>query len=160
MDRAGLGNVASMGKLTGESSVEIDASIETVYAIVEDVLSAPEWQGGMRRMELVERDDQGRAVLVDAVADGKVKDITSRQRFTYDPPNSLRWKQEKGDFKDIEGSWELEALDDSRTKATYSLAADPGRVLSMAIRGPVELALRALLVNPRANELAKRVERG
>lgn len=149
-----------MGKLTGESSVEIDAPIETVYAILEDVLSAADWQGGMRRMELVERDAEGRAVLVDAVADGKVKDISSRQRFTYEPPTAVRWNQEKGDFKSIAGSWELEALDASRTRATYSLEADPGRVLSMAIRGPVELALRALLVNPRANELAKRVAQG
>lgn len=146
-----------MGKLTGESSVEIDAPIETVYAELEDVLSAPEWQGGMKRMTVVESDAEGRALVVDVVADGKVKDLASRQRFTYEPPNALRWNQEKGDMSALSGSWELEAIDENRTKATYSLIADPGRKLGLLIRGPVEMALRAMLVNPRANELKKRL---
>ncbi len=146
-----------MGKLTGESSVEIDAPIATVYAELEDVLRAPEWQGGMKGMTAVETDAEGRAVLVDVVADGKVRDIKSRQRFTYDAPNGLSWKQEKGDMSDLSGSWELEALDENRTKATYALVADPGRKLGLVIRGPVEMALRAMLVNPRANELKKRL---
>ena len=146
-----------MGKLTGESSVEIDAPIATVYAELEDVLSAPEWQGGMKGMTAVETDADGRATLVDVVADGKVRDIKSRQRFTYDAPNRLSWAQEKGDMSDLSGAWELESLDENRTKATYSLVADPGRKLGLVIRGPVEMALRAMLVTPRANELKKRL---
>lgn len=147
-----------MGKLSGESSVEIDASIQTVWAAIENVLEAPEWQGGMRGMKALETDAEGRAVLVDVAADGKVKEINSRQRFTYDAPTSLRWSQEKGDMKALDGSWKLEELGADRTKATFALEADPGRVLGMAIRGPVEMALRAMLVNPRAGELKKRVE--
>ena len=147
-----------MGKLSGESSVEIDAPIQVVWDAIEDVLQAPDWQGGMKGMKPLETDDQGRATLVDVAADGKVKDITSRQRFTYDEPTSLRWSQEKGDMKSLDGAWKLQDLGGDRTQATFSLEADPGRVLGMAIRGPVEMALRALLVNPRANELKKRVE--
>ena len=146
-----------MGKLSGESSVEIDAPIETVWAAIENVLEAPQWQGGMRGMKALETDSEGRAVLVDVAADGKVKEINSRQRFTYDAPTSLRWSQEKGDMKALDGSWRLEDLG-GRTKATFTLEADPGRVLGMAIRGPVEMALRAMMVNPRAGELKKRVE--
>ena len=40
------------------------------------------------------------------------------------------------------------------------LDSDPGRVLGMIIRGPVETATRALLVNARPGELKKRVEGG
>jgi uncharacterized membrane protein len=147
-----------MGKLTGESSIEIDAPIDEVYAVVEDVLTAADWQGGMRRMDLVESDDEGRPSVVDAVADGKVTEFKSRQRFTYEAPTALRWSQIKGNVKEITGAWELEDLGGGRTKATYKLEVDPGRVLGMTIRGPVEAGLRALLVNARAEELKKRVE--
>ncbi len=35
-----------MAHLGGSASEEIEAPLEQVWAIVEDVLSAPEWQGG------------------------------------------------------------------------------------------------------------------
>jgi ribosome-associated toxin RatA of RatAB toxin-antitoxin module len=147
-----------MAKLTGESTSEINAPIDEVWAVVEDVPAAADWQGGYRRMTALESDDQGRATLVEVVADGKVKDLASHQRFTYDGPTRLSWEQVKGDMKSVTGSWTLEDLGDGRTRATFALEADPGRVLGMAIRGPVEMALRALLVNSRAGELKKRVE--
>ena len=37
-----------MGTITGSSVAEIEAPLDQVWAIVEDVLSAPEWQGGPR----------------------------------------------------------------------------------------------------------------
>ena len=147
-----------MGKLQGESTAEIDAPIDEVYAICEDVPTAADWQGGYRRLTALESDEQGRATLVEVVADGKVKDLTSHQRFSYDPPHAVRWEQVKGDMKTVKGSWTLEDLGDGRTRATFALDADPGRVLGLAIRGPVELALRAMLVNPRAGELKTRAE--
>lgn len=147
-----------MGKLIGESSTEIDAPIDAVWAEVQDVLAAPEWQGGMKRMSAVETDAEGRATLVEVVADGKVKDLVSTQRFTYDGPATLSWEQTKGEMKSVTGSWELESIDDARTKATFALEVDLGRKLGLVIRGPVEMALRAMLVNPRAGELKKRVE--
>lgn len=147
-----------MAKLTGESTSEINAPIDEVWAVIEDVPSAADWQGGYRRMTALETDGEGRATLVEVVADGKVKDLASHQRFTYEGPTTLRWEQVKGDMKSVSGSWTLEDLGDGRTRATFALEADPGRVLGMAIRGPVEMALRAILVNPRADELKKRVE--
>jgi hypothetical protein len=37
-----------MGTITGSSVAEIDAPLDQVCAIVEDVLRAPEWQAGSR----------------------------------------------------------------------------------------------------------------
>lgn len=147
-----------MGKLTGESSTEIDAPIDAVWAAIEDVPAASEWQGGMKQLTALETDDQGRALLVEVTADGKVKDLVSTQRFTYDGPTTLSWEQTKGEMKSVTGSWELEAIDDTRTRATFALEVDLGRKLGLVIRGPVEMALRAMLVTPRAGELKKRVE--
>ena len=61
-------------------------------------------------------------------------------------------------MKSVDGSWELEDLGGGRTRATFSLDADPGRMLGMLIRGPVETATRAIFVNGRPGELKRRVE--
>ena len=126
-----------MGHLGGSSSEEIDAPIARVWALIEDVESAPEWQGGLDASKALERDDKGRAVLVETESDIKVRRIKARVRFTYDGPSRLSWTQEKGEMKSVEGSWELEDLGWERTRATFNLDADPGRMLGMLIRGPV-----------------------
>ena len=147
-----------MGKLEGSSSAEIDAPLEKVWKAVEDVESAPDWQGGMKDVEALEHDDQGRATLVETEADAKVTTVKTKVRFSYEGPTRLSWTQEKGDLKSMDGSWELEDLGDGRTRATYWLAGDTGRVLGMVIRGPVEDRLRDMLVNARADELKAYVE--
>lgn len=146
-----------MGKLGGVAATEIDAPLEEVWAVVEDVLSAPEWQEGLLSMEALETDAQGRPTLVETVNDAKVRQVRSRVRFAYDGPTRLTWRQEKGDIKSLDGSWTLEDLG-GRTRATYELEGDPGRVLGMLVRGPVEDSIRRVLVDARPEELRRRVE--
>ncbi|HEX2467477.1 MAG TPA: SRPBCC family protein [Solirubrobacterales bacterium] len=142
----------------GTASAEIEAPLDDVWAVVEDVLTAPEWQGGMVAMSALEHDDAGRPTLVETENDIKVKHVKTQVRFHYEPPTRLSWTQERGDLKSVEGSWTLEDLGEGRTRATYALDSDPGRVLGMLIRGPVETAIRAMLVNARPGELKARVE--
>ncbi len=77
-------------------------------------------------------------------------------RFTYEGPTRLSWEQVKGDLKHVVGSWDLEDLGDGRTRATYTLEGDPGRMLGMLVRGPVEGQIRKLLVESRPGELKAR----
>src|SRR4051812_44822251 len=149
-----------MGKITGSSTAEIEAPIDEVWAVVEDVVSAPEWQDGLKDVEELERDGSGHVTLVESSSDAKVRTIKSIVRFTYDGPTRLSWEQEKGELKSVDGSWELEDLGDGRTRATYSLEVDLDRMLGMVIRGPLVDALRGQLVNARAGELKARVEGG
>jgi ribosome-associated toxin RatA of RatAB toxin-antitoxin module len=149
-----------MGFLAGSSSAEIDAPLEQVWKVVADVESAPDWQGGMKDLHALEHDGEGRPTLVETEADAKVTTVKTRVRFSYEPSTRLSWTQEKGDFKSIDGSWELEDLGDGRTRATYSLEGDTGRMLGMVIRGPVEDKLRDMLVNARAGELKAHIEGG
>jgi len=144
----------------GSSSEEIDAPMGEVWAVVEDVLTAPDWQGGVVAMSALERDAENRPTLIEIENDIKVRHVKTRVRFRYEPPTVLSWTQEKGDLKSVTGSWKLEDLGKGRTRATYTLDADPGRVLGMVIRGPVEAAVRAMLVNARPGELKARVENG
>jgi carbon monoxide dehydrogenase subunit G len=147
-----------MGVLAGSSSAEIDAPLEKVWKAVEDVEKAPDWQGGMKDVEAIERDDQGRPTLVQTEADAKVTTVKTKVRFSYDGPTRLSWKQEKGDLKSMDGSWQLEDLGGGRTRATYALEGDTGRMLGMLVRGPVEDKLMDVLVNARADELKAYVE--
>ena len=148
-----------MANLGGEASTEIDAPIDEVWAVVEDVASAPKWQNGLEAMEPIEHDAEGRVVVAKSTSDAKVRHVSTRIRFTYDEPHQLEWTQEKGDLKSLVGAWELEDLG-GRTKATYRLDGDPGRVLGMLVRGPVEGKIRDVLVNGRPDELKRRVESG
>ena len=147
-----------MGMLGGTASTEIDAPIEEVWAAIEDVLASPEWQGGLLSMEALETDAQGRPTLVETVNDAKVRHVKTRVRFAYDGPSRMTWSQEQGDLKSLDGSWDLEDLGGGRTRATYTLEGDPGRMLGMLVRGPVEDSIRKHLVDARPGELKARVE--
>ena len=147
-----------MANLGGSASSEIDAPLKDVWAIVEDVLSAPDWQGGLDAMTALERDGDGRPVLVETESDIKIRRVKARVRFDYAGPTRLSWTQEQGEMKSVDGSWELEDLGGDRTRATYNLNVDPGRLLGMLIKGPVEAATRAIFVNGRPGELKRLIE--
>ncbi len=149
-----------MGHLGGSASAEIDAPLEGVWAVVQDVIAAPEWQGGLEEVIALERDADGRPTLVDSVVDIKIRRVNSRVRIRYEGPTRLSWAQVQGDVKSVEAVWELEDLGNGRTRVSYMFDADPGRVLGLVIRGPVLWATRAILVDGRPGELRRRVEGG
>ena len=147
-----------MGTIKGDRTVEIDAPIERCYEIAADIENAPDWQGSLKDVEILERDGERRAVLVETESDAKVKSVRARLRFSYDPPTGIRWVQEKGDAKSLTGSWSFEDLGGGRTRATYALEADPGRMLGMLLRGPAETKVRDFLVGNAADGLKQKAE--
>jgi polyketide cyclase/dehydrase/lipid transport protein len=146
-----------MPVIEGTSSVEIAAAIELCWEVVEDVPSAPDWQGGLVQMDVLARDQAGRALECEAVSDAKLRKVRTRVRFSYEAPRRLSWKMLEGDLDSMEGYWHLEDLSNGLTRATYGVAVDPGPIGRLA-RGPIERAARAILLNPRPKELARRIE--
>jgi uncharacterized membrane protein len=149
-----------VGNITGDRTVEIDAPVERCFEIAADIEKAPEWQGSLKDVEVLERDAERRALLVETVSDAKVKTVKAVLRFSYDAPTSIRWDQEEGDTKSLNGWWDLEDLGDGRTRATYGLDVDPGRMLGMLLRGPAEGAVRDFLLGGAAEGLKQRAEAG
>jgi uncharacterized membrane protein len=147
-----------MGRLSGKRSVEVNAARERCYAVAADIEQSPEWQGSLRRVDVLERDAEGRPAVVQTESDAKVKTIKSRLRFSFEPPSRIRWVQEEGDTRSLDGSWVFEELGDGRTRATYALAVDPGRVLGMLLRGPAEGKVREYLLGDAAEGLKGRAE--
>ncbi|HEY8465189.1 MAG TPA: SRPBCC family protein [Solirubrobacterales bacterium] len=165
MDRRGRpapapATVAPIGRLTASYTVEIDAPLERTYEAAADVPGATAWNPAMETVEVLETDAEGRAMLVRTEADAVVKRTTTTLRFSYDPPTGLRWRQERGDVKSLDGRWEFEDLGDGRTRATYALEVDPGRVLGMLLRGPVEARVKEFLTKGAAEGLKAHLEGG
>ena len=147
-----------MGNISGARTVEIDAPIERCFEIAADIDNAPEWQGSLKDVEVLERHPDKRAALVETESDAKVKTVKSLLRFTYEEPTGVRWVQEKGDTKSLVGSWTFEDLGGGRTRATYALDVDPGRMLGLLLRGPAEGKVRDFLLGDAAAGLKKRAE--
>ena len=76
---------------------------------------------------------------------------TSRRR-------AITWDQERGDVKAVHGWWRLEDLGSGRTRATYGLEVDPGRMLGLLLRGPAEGKVRDFLLDGAAEGLKERAE--
>ncbi len=146
--------------IEGTASAEIEAPIARVYEVAADVEGSPRWQPEIKKVEVLERDGDGNQVLVRTEADGKVRTLGSMLRFSYDAPTGLSWRQEEGDLKAVEGSWEFEDLGDGRTRATYWMSTDLGRMLGMVIRGPLVDVLRKQLVTSMPGKLKTFVEGG
>jgi uncharacterized membrane protein len=149
-----------MGILTAERSVEIEAPLERCYEIVADLESTPEWQDSMISIEVLERDSKDRPTLCEIVSDAKVRQVTNRMRFAHHPPDRMTWEQEKGDLKWLVGSWQLEDLGQNRTRATYSLEGDPGRMLGLLLRGPIEGKVKEFLTKDSVEGLKRAAESG
>ncbi|MFN8218418.1 MAG: SRPBCC family protein [Solirubrobacterales bacterium] len=147
-----------MGLITGEASTEIAAAVETVYAVAADAEGAPRWQPEIEIAECLERDAAGNQVRVRVETQTPIKTINSLLVYTYRSPTLITWEQEEGDLKTVEGSWELEPHASGATVATYRLEVDPGRMLGLALRGPVVDLLRGKLVETMPAKLKTFVE--
>jgi len=149
-----------MGTLKAERTVEIEAPASRCYEIIADLERTPEWQDSMKSLKVLESDREGRAILVEVTSDAKVKDVTNQLRFSYQPGEGMTWDQEKGDLKWMKGRWTLEDLGGDRTRATYALEGDTGRMLGLLIRGPVEDKLKEWLTKDAAEGLKAEAEAG
>ena len=144
--------------IIGDRSVEIDAPIERCFDIAADIEGAPKWQGSLKDVEVLSKDAEGRPEVVETESDAKVKTVKTRLRFSYDKPSRIEWVQEKGDVKSLRGWWDLEDLGEGRTRATYALEVDPGRMLGMLLRGPVEGQVKNFLLGGAAEGLKQEAE--
>jgi len=144
--------------INGDRSVEIDAPIERCFDIAADIEGAPKWQGSLKDVEVLSKNADGRAEVVETESDAKVKHVKARLRFSYSEPTRIEWVQEKGEVKSLRGWWDLEDLGEGRTRATYALEVDPGRMLGMLLRGPVEGQVKNFLLGGAAEGLKQEAE--
>lgn len=149
-----------MADLEGTRTIEIAAPRERCFAIAADLDHVPEWHGAMKTVDVLQRDADGRATLVESEMDASVTTVHLRLRFSYDEPGGVRWTREDGDLRSLEGSWRFEERGDL-TLATYTLEIGVGRRLAMLIktvRGPVRDRVESLLTDRPVEGLKARAE--
>jgi uncharacterized membrane protein len=144
--------------ITGDRTVEIDAPIQRCFDIAADIEHSPKWQGSLKDVEVLSKDADGRAEVVETESDAKVKTVKARLRFSYSAPTRIEWVQEKGEVKSLRGWWDLEDLGGDRTRATYALEVDPGRMLGLLLRGPTEGVVKNFLLGGAADGLKREAE--
>jgi len=149
-----------MGIIEGEKTVDIAAPIGRCFDIAADIEHAPAWQGTLKDVEVLSTDGDGRAERVETESDASVKTVKARLRFSYEEPERIGWVQEKGEVKSLEGWWRFEELGPEETRASYGLRVDPGRMLGMLLRGPVESKVRDMLLGSAAQGLKEQAEAG
>lgn len=132
------------------STLEIDASPEDLYDVAADAARYPEWASGVKEVEVLSTDAEGRVDRARFVLEGFVKEIEYVLKYTHDRPNVLSWvAEESDDLKMLEGSYQFEATEEGATEVIYSLTVEPkfiipGFVKRQAEKQIVTTALRGL----------------
>lgn len=149
-----------MANISGSASTEIDAPLDAVWAVVEDVEHWAEWQGTLGEVTVTDTDGDGRAARCKVKIDAKLTTISMRLDCSYEPSTRMSFERTSGDLSSLAGAWTLDDLGDGRTGASYELAVDPGGVIGFLLNDERKEKLRALLVDARPSELKARVEGG
>lgn len=138
------------------STLEIDANPEELYDAAADVEAYPEWASGVKEVEVLDVDDEGRVDRARFVLEGFVKEIEYVLKYTHDRPNLLSWVAEQSeDLKMLEGSYQFEPGEDGATEVVYSLTVEPNFILPGFIKRQAEKQI----VTTALRGLRKRVAR-
>ena len=106
-------------------SITVNAAPETIYEVVTDFEHYADWVTDLKRIEVVTRDDQGRALEVEfrAAAFGRSTIYTLHYDYAK-APGELSWRQVQGDLtKTLNGRYRFES-DGDETKVTYDLEVE------------------------------------
>jgi ribosome-associated toxin RatA of RatAB toxin-antitoxin module len=134
-----------MTRFEGSSSAQIAVPLAECFALVCDYPRTPEWHKVVQAVEVLDRDEAGRARLVSTKLDAMVAQVQVRLLFTYEGERALHMRRVSGDLKDLSVSWTFEELGSGGTLAHFRTEFDPGRLLSLLARGPVIERLQELL---------------
>jgi len=139
------------------STLEIDATPEALYDVAADVAVYPEWASGVKEVEVLDVDGEGRVDRARFVLEGFVKEIEYVLKYTHDRPNVLSWvAEESDDLKMLEGSYEFNPTEGGATEVVYTLTVEPNFVVPGFVRRQAEKQI----VTTALRGLRKRVAKG
>ena len=136
-----------MGERVSDT-VTIRASKQEIMDVVLDLEAYPEWAEGMKKVEVTERDDQGRPVLARFVVDARVAEIDYVLRYDHSGEH-LTWKLERGEVvRQLDGRYHIVEKEIS-SDVEYSLEVDvtlpvPGFLKKRAAKVILDTGLRGL----------------
>src|SRR4051812_49797485 len=137
------------------SQITINADKSAVMAVIADFEAYPQWTGQIKKAEVVQPGDDGRAKQVHFVLDaGVIKDDYVLE-YDWSGDDEVSWHLVKGKvLKGMDGTY---ALTDAggETKVDYRLAVD----LNLPMIGLLKRRAEKVIIDTALKELKKRVER-
>jgi ribosome-associated toxin RatA of RatAB toxin-antitoxin module len=142
----------------GSHETILPASPEAAFAVLTDYEHLPDWQGPLRRCQVLSRYDDGLGREVRYDVDVKVRRVSYTLRHDYDRPGRIGSEYVEGDFRRFQGDWELQPHGDggARTAARLSLRIDPG----LPLPGRIVRMLHERVLRTSVEDLRRRLERG
>ena len=122
-------------------AADIDAPPQACFDALIDYESLPRWQGTVREVRVLERDERGRGSVVEYVVDARVMTVRYTLRQIYDEPRRVGSEYLGGDFRDFAGEWRFEEAGPGRTRAELDLRIDPGRFVPSIVRSAISDAV-------------------
>ncbi len=106
-------------------SIMVNATPETVYSVVTDFENYARWVSDLKRIDILERDANGRALEVEFRAAAFGRSTTYVLRYDYSrAPEILSWHQTHGDLTEtLQGQYRFESVG-SATRVTYDLEVE------------------------------------
>ncbi|HVA60002.1 MAG TPA: SRPBCC family protein [Mycobacteriales bacterium] len=137
------------------ASITIDATRDEVLAVIADFDAYPQWAGGIKRAQILETGEDGRATLVAFGLDAGI--IKDEYTLAYDWDESgVSWHLiEAKAQKHQEGSYRLATGAGGRTEVVYELEIET----SMPIPGLIKRKAQGTIMDTALKGLKKRVER-
>ena len=145
-----------MGQRASES-INVNATPETLFAVVVDFASYPSWVADLKQVSVVAHDENGAAQDVEFRAAAFGRSSTYTLRYDYSAaPNAISWSQVTGDLTTkLDGSYRFDT-DGTGTKVTYELDVD----LMVPLPGFVKNRAASRIMTQALRELKARAERG
>jgi uncharacterized membrane protein len=139
---------------TVKDSIDIAAPLEVIFHVATDLESYPEWNSGIKEVEVRERDDRGRPSKVWMRVDAKLKVLEYTLGYDYtDAPASFSWHLIDGDITELEGTYSFDEFEEV-TEVDYEMRVDPG----FPVPGFLKRQAEKQIARSALEDLKKRVE--
>lgn len=133
------------------STVIVDAPLADVQAALFSIESYPEWLSSIKKVEVLERDDQNRVIKAKLSIDaGMMKDRVVLEYDWSSAPATLSFSMDEADLlTQMDGTYSLKAIDSESTQVTYDLEVAvsmpvPAMMITKAQQQTIDAALKEL----------------
>ncbi|MCU1489074.1 MAG: cyclase/dehydrase [Acidimicrobiaceae bacterium] len=161
MREAWCDRTAARGELGVEHTAEtmvVAATPDRCLAVVADVEAYPAWVADVKEVHVLERDTEGRAVVVHFRAGAFGRSTSYVLAYDWSgTPGSVCWIQKEGDLTNrLDGCYRFTAVGDGTTEVRYELAVE----LRVPIPGFVKRRAEGHILHAAVRDLKQRVESG
>lgn len=133
------------------ASVIVEAPLAEVAAKLTAIADYPQWLTSIKKVEVVDSDDQGRATSANVSIDAGV--MKDRATLSYDwskAPEEISFSLDEADLMTtMDGKYILKAIDADTTQVTYQLGVElslpvPRMMISKTEKSTIDQALKEL----------------